>query len=129
MATIHGVICYISPVTSLKPFSGPRRPVHTPLLAHVYGIANILMGAIRVQAAYDVSNKVGHSSLSRHFSVDPTVQALYDLALGTYVGVIWLLVSEMMVWKTVHVKDIIVPFAVTAVGLGWMARQREWYVG
>ena len=65
----------------------------------------------------------------RRFPVDPTVQALYDLALGTYVGVIWLLVSEMMVWKTVHVKDIIVPFAVTAVGLGWMARQREWYVG
>jgi hypothetical protein len=72
---------------------------------------------------------VTHPSHLRRSSVDSIVQALYDLALGTYVGVIWLLVSEMILWKTVHVKDIVVPFVVTAVGLGWMTRQREWYVG
>lgn len=59
LATIHSAVCYVSPAASLKPFSGPRHPPHTPLLAHVYGITNILMGAIRAQAAYDITNKVG----------------------------------------------------------------------
>lgn len=53
----------------------------------------------------------------------------FDLALGTYVAVIWLLASEMVVWRTVRMGDVVLPLGVTAVGLVWMVAQREWYVG
>ena len=42
---------------------------------------------------------------------------------------LWLLVSEMVVWKTVRITDITLPFAVTILGAGWMAVQREYYIG
>ena len=112
MATLHGAICYISPRASLKPFSGPSSPPHTPLLAHMYGVLNITMGAIRAYTAWDIRN-----------------MALYDLALGTYVGVIWLLGSEMVVGRTVRVGDVVVPLCVTVVGLGWMVGARGAYAG
>ncbi|KAF9735798.1 hypothetical protein PMIN06_002165 [Paraphaeosphaeria minitans] len=112
MATLHSVICYASPRTSLKPFSGPSSPPHTPLLAHLYGVLNITIGAIRAYAAWEIRNK-----------------ALYDLALGTYVGVIWLLGSEVVVGRTVRVGDAAVPLGVTVVGLGWMVGARGAYVG
>lgn len=112
MATLHSAICYVSPRASLKPFSGTAAPLHTPLLAHIYGVLNITMGAIRAYAAWDIRNR-----------------ALYDLALGTYVGVIWLLVSELVVGETVRVGDAVVPLGVTVVGLGWMVAARGAYVG
>lgn len=112
MASIHSIVCYVSPSTSLKPFSGPRRPLHSPLLAHVYAMMNMLMGAIRAQAANDINNK-----------------ALYDLAPMTYVGVVWFFISETMMWKTVRIGDIAFPFGLTAMGLTWMVVQRTSYVG
>lgn len=112
MATLHSAICYISPRASLKPFSGPASPPHTPLLAHMYGVLNVTMGAIRAYAAWDIRNK-----------------ALYDLALGTYMGVIWLLGSEMVAGKTVRLGDVLLPLGLTAVGLGWMVGARGEYVG
>ncbi|KAF1975190.1 hypothetical protein BU23DRAFT_459364, partial [Bimuria novae-zelandiae CBS 107.79] len=107
LALIHATLCYTSPLTSLGPFSGPTAPTHTPLLAHVYGIANLLMGAIRAQAACDVGNK-----------------AVYDLALGTYVAVLWLLGSECVVWGTGRWAAAVVPGVVGFVGVGWMGVRR-----
>lgn len=69
------------------------------------------MGVIRAQAAYNVHNK-----------------ALYDLALGTFVGVIWMLGTEMVVWRTVKMGDVVVPLGITGVGVLWMGWQRGSYI-
>jgi len=70
------------------------------------------MAAIRAYAAYDINSK-----------------GLYDLAMMTYAGVLWLFLSEMVGWGTVRMRDIGLPFATTVLGLGWMVGQRAWYVG
>lgn len=112
MAFIHSIICYTSPPqTSLRQFSGPSHLPHTALLAHVYGIKNVYSAAIRAYAAFHIGNS-----------------ALYDLAILTYVGVLWLFVSELFVWKTVRGKESVIPFCNAGVGFVWMVLARGFYV-
>jgi hypothetical protein len=111
MAGIHTVVCYLSPPTvSLRQFSGPRHPPPTPLLAHVYGVKNVYTSLIRAYAAYQINN-----------------QALYDLATFSYMGVLFLFITEMVVWRTVRLREAIFPFVNAGVGLAWTVLAREWY--
>ncbi|KAF2110480.1 ergosterol biosynthesis protein-like protein Erg28 [Lophiotrema nucula] len=113
LALAHSIICYIaSPQTSLKQFSGPNHPPPTPLLAHIYGIKNVYTALIRLYAAMNVGNR-----------------ELYDLALLTYVGVLFMSVTEMFVWKTMRGKEAAFPLFNAGVGLVWMIGMRGWYVG
>lgn len=112
MATVHSFVCYLSPPSAaLKQFSGPQHPPPTPLLAHVYGVKNVYTSLIRAYAAYHVNN-----------------QALYDLAIFTYVGVLFLFVTELLLWKTVRVREAVFPFINAGVGLLWTMTAREWYL-
>ncbi|KAF2442128.1 hypothetical protein P171DRAFT_496892 [Karstenula rhodostoma CBS 690.94] len=106
LASLHALICYISPRASLTPFRGPAAPTHSPLLAHIYGVLNATVAAIRAYAAYDTSNR-----------------AVYDLALGSFVGVVWLLGSEW-VGGSVRAGDVVLPVVVSGVGVGWMVVAR-----
>ncbi|KAI0882827.1 uncharacterized protein GGS22DRAFT_190808 [Annulohypoxylon maeteangense] len=73
-AAIHSVVCYTSdPTTSPKAFSGPAAPLPHQLLAHVYGVKNFYTSFIRFYAAYHITNP-----------------QLYDLALMTFIGVLFL---------------------------------------
>lgn len=111
-AFIHSIVCYVAPVsTSLRQFSGPKRPPPTQLLAHVYSVKNIYTAAIRGYAAYDIKNG-----------------ALYDLAILTYIGVLWLFVSELAVYGTVRWREAGFPFVNAGVGFLWMVTMRAWYV-
>jgi hypothetical protein len=111
MAGIHTIFCYLSPPSaSLRQFSGPRHPPPTPLLAHVYGVKNIYTSLIRAYAAYQINN-----------------QALYDLATFTYVGVLFLFITEMVVWRTVRLREAVFPFVNAGMGLAWTTLAREWY--
>ena len=112
MAFIHSVACYILPASaSLRQFSGPQRPPPTPLLAHVYGVKNVYTSAIRAYVAYDITN-----------------DALYNLAILTYIGVLLLFVSELLVYRTARIKELVFPFMNAGVGVIWMARTRRWYL-
>lgn len=95
----------------MKPFSGPEAPPPTKLLAHVYGIKNIYTGLIRAYAAYHIRNP-----------------ELYSLAMWTFVGVLFLYGGELLVWKTVRLREAIIPFVTAGLGLFWMLQAREWYL-
>lgn len=110
---IHSVVCYISPPAAQTQFSGPRGAAQqSPLLAHVYGIKNIYTGLIRFYAAY-------HLHKSRE---------LYILAMWTFVGVVFLFVSELVVFKTVRLREFMFPAVTCALGLPWMWIQWDYYV-
>lgn len=112
-AVIHTGVCYTAdPKTSLTAFSGPKRPEPTTLLAHVYGTKNIYTALIRLYAAYHMDNP-----------------QLYDLAIFTFVGVMFLYTTELVVWKTVRVREYLFPLITAGVGLGWMVTSKGFYVG
>ncbi|KAF7346070.1 Heterotrimeric G-protein alpha subunit [Mycena sanguinolenta] len=112
-ALIHSAVCYVSPPsTALAIFSGPNRPTPTSLLAHVYATKNMYTGAIRLYAAYHIANA-----------------QLYNLAAFTFVGVLGLNVSEMLLFGTVRMREGLWPFVTAGTGLAWMVLQREWYLG
>ena len=112
MATVHPFVCYLSPPSAaLKQFSGPRHPPPTQLLAHVYGVKNIYTSFIRAYAAYHIHN-----------------QAVYDLAIFTYAGVLFLFVTELVVWRTVRMREAVFPFINAGVGLTWTVATRGWYL-
>ncbi|KAK0619643.1 ergosterol biosynthesis protein-like protein Erg28 [Immersiella caudata] len=112
-AFIHTIVCYISsPTISNAQFRGPRAPPPTTLLAHVYGLKNFYTMLIRLYAAYHLDNK-----------------EVYTLAIFSFVGVLWLYVTEMVVWKTVTLRDAAIPYVLAGTGLVWMVREREWYTG
>jgi carbon starvation protein CstA len=81
-------------------------------MAHVYAIHNTYTGLIRMYAAYDISNP-----------------ALYSLALWTYVGVLLLYGTETLVWRTVRPREAVIPLVTAGVGITWMIKQRDWYLG
>ncbi|ETS88074.1 hypothetical protein PFICI_01902 [Pestalotiopsis fici W106-1] len=114
-AIIHSAVCYAqSPRTSLRAFSGPASPVKTPeqgLLARVYGVKNIYTGMIRLSAAYALTNA-----------------ALYDLAAATFAGVLFLYGTELLVYRTVRMKEGSFAFVTAGTGLVWMLLQRDWYL-
>ncbi|KAJ6466483.1 ergosterol biosynthesis protein-like protein Erg28 [Mycena sanguinolenta] len=110
-ALIHSAVCYVSPPsTALKAFSGPNRPPPTSLLAHVYATKNMYTGAIRLYAAYHIANA-----------------QLYDLAALTFAGVLWLNVSEIVVYGTARMREGIFSLVTAGTGLAWMLTQRGQY--
>ncbi|KAK0652745.1 ergosterol biosynthesis protein-like protein Erg28 [Cercophora newfieldiana] len=107
----HAIISYISaPDVATGQFRGPRAPPPTSLLAHVYGMKNFYTVLIRGYAAYHLDNK-----------------ELYALTMWTFVGVLWLYVTEFVVWKTASFKNAMIPYLMAGTGLVWMWNQREWY--
>jgi hypothetical protein len=80
-------------------------------MAHVYAAHNMYTGLIRFYAAYDISNP-----------------ALYSLALWTYVGVLLLYGSELVVWRTVRLREAVIPLVTAGVGITWMVAQKDWYL-
>jgi hypothetical protein len=112
LATAHSLVCYISPPSvALKQFSGTHHPPHTRLLAHVYGVKNIYTSLIRTYAAYQINNP-----------------ALYNLATFTYAAVLFLFTTELVVWRTVRLREAVFPFVNAGVGLAWMLSSRERYL-
>lgn len=111
MGAVHTVVCYIaSPKASLGQFSGPAAPPPNGLLARVYGVKNIYTSLIRLYAAYNISN--------------PQV---YDLAIFTICGVLFLYGGEVFVYKTSRMKEMWFTFLLSCPGLVWMITQRAWY--
>lgn len=112
-AAIHTVVCYrVSAGTALKAFSGPAAPPAHPLLAHTYGVKNIYTGLIRLYAAYYITN--------------PQV---YDLAICTFVGVLFLYSTETFIYKTSRLREALFAFVMAGSAVVWMTTQRGWYLG
>ncbi|KAI1774970.1 ergosterol biosynthesis protein-like protein Erg28 [Hypoxylon cercidicola] len=111
-AAIHTVVCYASrPTTALKAFSGAEAPPPHPLLAHVYGVKNFYTSMIRFYAAYNLANPL-----------------MYDLAILTFVGVLFLYITEVFVYKTSRLREAIFPYVTAGTGFVWMMLQRDWYL-
>ncbi|KAK4225820.1 Erg28 like protein-domain-containing protein [Podospora fimiseda] len=114
LAIGHSIICYTgNPDAAMKQFSGPLKPTpqHTGLSARLYGLKNIYTGLIRGYAAYNITN--------------PQV---YALAQASFVGVLFLYMTELFVYKTARVKECMFPF-VGAGGLTlWMWLQKDFYL-
>jgi hypothetical protein len=53
---------------------------------------------------------------------------LYTLAQWTFIGVLVLYVGEMAIWKTVRLKEGVIPLVTAGLGILWMTVQREWYL-
>ena len=105
-------MCYISkPSTALTQFSGPKRPPANGLLARVYGMKNVYSSLIRIYAAYHITNP-----------------ELYTLATLTFVGVLFLYGTELVVYKTVRMKEATFPFVMAGTALVWMVTYRDWYL-
>ncbi len=112
-AWTHSIVCYAAkPGAALKAFSGLRAPRPERTLAHVYGVKNVYTAAIRLAAAYHVD--------------DPW---LYDLAVLTFAGVLFLYTTELLIWKTVRLQEFAFPMITAGSGLLWMILQRDWYTG
>lgn len=112
-AAIHTVVCYkASAGAALKAFSGPEAPPAHPLLAHTYGVKNIYTGLIRLYAAYYITN--------------PQV---YDLAIWTFIGVLFLYATETFIYRTSRLREAMFPFVTAGSALVWMMNQRDWYLG
>ncbi|KAI3393245.1 hypothetical protein diail_4534 [Diaporthe ilicicola] len=113
-AIIHSLVCYLKPpTTSLRAFSGPQAvPQRSGLLARVYAVKNAYTALIRAYAAYHLANG-----------------PVYDLAMCTYVGVLFLYATELGGYGTVRLREALFPFVTAGGGLLWMGLQRGWYVG
>ncbi|KAL2802766.1 hypothetical protein BJX63DRAFT_98750 [Aspergillus granulosus] len=105
-------VTYIPPIAALKKFSGPSAPAKSSLLAHIYGVKNVYTGLIRLYAAYYINTA-----------------PVYDLATVTFVGVLFLYISECFVFETVRVREAVFPFVTAGVGLFWMVSGRKTYLG
>ncbi|KAI1214173.1 ergosterol biosynthesis protein-like protein Erg28 [Annulohypoxylon truncatum] len=111
-AAIHSVVCYRgNPTASLKAFSGPAAPPPHPLLARTYGLKNFYTSFIRFYAAYHITNP-----------------QLYDLAILTFVGVLFLYITEVFVYKTSNLREASLPYVIAGSSLMWMVSQRDWYL-
>ncbi|KAI5925438.1 ergosterol biosynthesis protein-like protein Erg28 [Camillea tinctor] len=111
-AAIHTVACYVkSPRASLRQFSGPKAPRPHPLTSHVYGVKNFYTSAIRLYAAYNITNS-----------------QLYDLAVISFVGVLYLYITEVFVYRTARIHEAIFPYVFAGTGVIWMMVQRDWYL-
>ncbi|KAI1073663.1 ergosterol biosynthesis protein-like protein Erg28 [Whalleya microplaca] len=111
-AAIHAVVCYrAAPTAALRQFSGPEAPPPHALLAHVYGVKNFYTSLIRLYAAYHITN--------------PQV---YDLAMWSFVGVLFLYITEVFVYKCARVQEASFPYVLAGSGLVWIITQRDWYL-
>ncbi|KAK4118882.1 ergosterol biosynthesis protein-like protein Erg28 [Parathielavia appendiculata] len=109
----HTAWCYLSkdPASSMRMFRGPRSPTPTPLLAHVYAVKNLYTSVIRLYAVYHLNNR-----------------PLYNLAMLSYAGVLWLYFTEYAIWQTARGSDTLIPLATSGLGLVWMWVQSDWYL-
>ncbi|KAL1835392.1 hypothetical protein VTJ49DRAFT_6817 [Mycothermus thermophilus] len=108
----HTAWCYLNPPSSaLRMFSGPQAPPPTTLAAHIYAVKNFYTCAMRLYAVYNLNNR-----------------PVYNLAMLSYAGVIWLYLTEYAVWKTAQGKDAAVALTTSGIGLAWMVLQRGWYL-
>lgn len=106
------MVCYTSnPKAALRQFSGAEAPPPHPLLAHVYGVKNFYTSLIRFYAAYNISNPL-----------------MYDLAIWTFVGVLFLYITEVVIYKTTRLREASFPFVIAGTGFLWMMLQRDWYL-
>ncbi|XXG98162.1 hypothetical protein Hte_004483 [Hypoxylon texense] len=95
-AAIHTVVCYTSsPTAALTAFSGAEAPPPHALLAHVYGVKNVYTSLIRLYAAYNLTNPL-----------------MYDLAIWTFVGVLFLYITEVFVYKTARIREASFPYVI-----------------
>lgn len=112
MALIHTVFTYLTPLPAQKQFSGPLAPPPAPLTAHIYGVKNVYSGLIRLYAAYHIHNR-----------------ELYTLALVTFAGVLGLYGAELLIWRTVRLRETSTSFIISGTMFCWMLMQMPWYVG
>jgi hypothetical protein len=101
----------MEPKIGLRQFSGRNSPPPHALLAHVYGIKNLYTGAIRLYAAYHITNG-----------------PLYDLATFTFIGVLILYISEAFIYRHSRVGESFIPYTMAGGGLLWAIQQRAYYV-
>lgn len=107
----HSVVCYVSePSKALANFSGPKRPPPNGLAARLYGMKNVYTALIRTYAAYHIANR-----------------ELYDLAMWTLLGVLFLNVTELVAYRTARLKEAVFPLMTSGGLLLWMYLQRDWY--
>ncbi|KAI1762956.1 hypothetical protein GGR53DRAFT_499498 [Hypoxylon sp. FL1150] len=66
---------------------------------------------IRLYAAYNLS--------------DPLV---YDMAIWTFVGVLFLYVTEVFVYKNSRLREAAFPHVTAGMCFVWMMLQRDWYL-
>lgn len=112
MAIIHAIVGYLGdPVGACRQWSGVDRAQKTRLLAHVYSVKNVYTGLIRAFAAYHITNP-----------------ELYSLAQATFVGVLFLYGTELLIWKTTGPKECLIPLVQSAGVLLWMYIQRDYYL-
>lgn len=97
----------------MVPFRGPKAPPPTQLMAHIYGVKNFYTTAIRLVAAYELQNENW---------------ATYFLVMCTYVGILWLYVTEVFVYRTVQLRDAAIPFVYCSIGLVWMWKEMDFYL-
>lgn len=95
----------------MKAFSGAEAPPPHPLLAHVYGVKNFYTSLIRLYAAYNLANPL-----------------LYDLAIWTFVGVLFLYITEVFVYETARIREASFPYVIAGSSFVWMMLQRDWYL-
>ncbi|KAB5583015.1 hypothetical protein GE09DRAFT_287786 [Coniochaeta sp. 2T2.1] len=118
-ALLHSAICYLRPAPTTMtmfgtgPSSSPTHPQLSPLLAHTYAVKNFYTGLVRLYAAYHIA--------------DPK---LYDLAIATFVGVVWLYGTETVRYKTVgfEKRGSLIPLVQGGGGVVWMVWCRGGYV-
>ncbi|KAI1613242.1 hypothetical protein EDD37DRAFT_626932 [Exophiala viscosa] len=111
LALIHSVVCYMSPLSSMRQFSGPRATPPSPVLAHVYGMHNVYTGAIRLLAVYNINNR-----------------ELYLLACLSFAGNLFLNGSELLIWRTSRLYEARFPLVTASLGFLWMATQSTQYL-
>ncbi|KAK5039614.1 hypothetical protein LTS07_000108 [Exophiala sideris] len=111
LALAHSVVCYTSPLSSMRQFSGPRAPTPSAVLAHVYAMHNFYTGVIRLLAAYNIGNR-----------------ELYLLACLSFAGNLFLNGSELLIWKTSRMYEARFPLVNATVGFLWMATQMKHYL-
>ncbi|PNY27767.1 Uncharacterized protein TCAP_02304 [Tolypocladium capitatum] len=113
LAIAHSVVCYVSdPETSLRQYSVPARPPPSGLCARLYGMKNVYTSLIRAYAAYNISNP-----------------QLYALAMASFLGVVFLNGTELVVYRTARPKECAVALIAPTTALLWMSSQRHYYIG
>lgn len=110
-AFAHTIVCYVNPIPALKQFSGDAAPRKDPLLAHVYGVKNVYTALVRIYALHHLDDRV-----------------MYNLAMATFAGVLFLYLTETFIWRTVRLREGMIPYITAGGGLLWMYLQRDFYV-
>ena len=94
------------------PFQGPKAPAPTQLTAHIYGVKTFYTVLIRLDAVYNLHHN----------------HATYMLCMATFVGVLFLYLTETFVFRTVRFREAMFPFVTASLGVVWMWTQRDFYL-